>query len=124
MNISKCKCGGNAIIRQDNFGVYYDDWKIFCEKCGMQTGWTKNKEDAIEIWNRTMDASDINVGHKFDKDINVSSKERTAKVEQIAEVYHEDIVSHFLCGMCGVCGETTYDHARFCINCGARLEWE
>ena len=115
MNISKCKCGGNAIIRQDNFGVYYSDWKIFCEKCGMQTGWTKNKEDAIEIWNRVMDATDINAGHKFDKDINVSSKGRWINVTTKAWV------PDFQCSECGE--KYVYQH-NFCPNCGVDMRNE
>ena len=99
MNISKCKCGGNAIIRQDHFSVSYGDWKIFCEKCGMQTGWTKNKEDAIEIWNRTM-------------------SERTAKVLNITHVrgYPPD-------GVCGNCGFDVIDDGEYCPGCGAKLDW-
>ena len=123
MNISKCKCGGNAIIRQDHFSVSYGDWKIFCEKCGMQTGWTKNKEDAIEIWNRTMDASDINVGHKFDKDINVPIKEGMTKVTQI----ETNSVTVFL-WKCNNCGQPMHKTSwsrtvNYCPSCGAKLDW-
>ena len=119
MNISQCKCGGNAIIRQDHFSVSYGDWKIFCEKCGMQTGWTKNKEDAIELWNRVMGATDINVGNKFDKDINVPTKERTAKVKDIVHThgYPDE-------GLCGNCNEDVNGLYDYCPYCGARLEWE
>ena len=123
MNISKCKCGGNAIIRQDHFGVSYGDWKIFCEKCGMQTGWIKNKEDAIELWNRVMGETDINVGNKFDKDINVPSKERMAKVTQIET--NSATVFLWKCNNCGQpmhktsCGRTV----NYCASCGAKLDW-
>lgn len=123
MNISKCKCGGNAIIRQDHFSISYGDWKIFCEKCGMQTGWTKNKEDAIEIWNRTMDASDINVGNKFDKDINVPAKERMAKVTQIET--NSATVFLWKCNNCGQpIHKTSWGRTvNYCASCGAKLDW-
>ena len=111
MNISKCKCGGNAIIRQDHFSVSYGDWKIFCEKCGMQTGWTKNKQDAIELWNRVMGATDINVGNKFDKDINVPTKERTAKVKE-----------GWGLAVCE-CGHRVFEGDIYCAHCGAKLVW-
>lgn len=114
MNISKCKCGGNAIIRQDHFSVSYGDWKIFCEKCGMQTGWTKNKEDAIEIWNRTMDASDINVGHKFDKDINVP-----IKVTIIVEPFTTDMTHVGYC----MCGYLVNAEWYYCPKCGRKIQW-
>lgn len=49
--------------------------------------------------------------------------ERTAKVEYIAEVYRGEIVDHYLSGMCGICGEYAYDHAKYCSDCGAKLDW-
>ena len=116
MNISKCKCGGNAIIRQDHFSISYGDWKIFCEKCGMQTGWTKNKEDAIEIWNRVMDTTDVNVEHKFDKDINVPIKGRWINVT--TEAWFTELFQ------CSECGEKYVHQHNFCPNCGAKMELE
>lgn len=98
MNIIKCKCGGNAIIRQDHFSVSYGDWKIFCEKCGMQTGWTKNKEDSIEIWNRAM-------------------SERTAKVETYTDEQQE---TWSVCE----CGTDVWKSYNYCPECGAKLKWE
>ena len=49
--------------------------------------------------------------------------ERTAKVECIAEVYRGEIVDHYLSGICGICGESTYDRAKYCSDCGAKLDW-
>lgn len=49
--------------------------------------------------------------------------ERTAKVECIAEVYRGEIVDHYLSGVCEICGESTYDHAKYCSECGAKLDW-
>ena len=113
----------------DHFSVSYGDWKIFCEKCGMQTGWTKNKEDAIEIWNRVMDASNINVGYKFDKDINVPDKERMAKVKNIQTDWHDDDYINYRLGEmyhfgdCDNCGETVTESQKYCSYCGAKLDW-
>jgi hypothetical protein len=49
--------------------------------------------------------------------------ERIAKVEYIAEVYRCEVVDHYLRGMCGICGEYAYDHANYCSECGAKLDW-
>lgn len=49
--------------------------------------------------------------------------ERTAKVEYIAEVYRCEVVDHYLRGICGICGEYAYDHAKYCSDCGAKLDW-
>lgn len=103
-----CGCGGEAYADIDNDWYYF--WIVKCPKCGIATAYYRTKSDAIEAWNRAMG-----------KDINVPAKD--AKMEEIAKVYHEDIVSHFLCGMCGVCGETIYDHAKYCSECGAKLDW-
>lgn len=70
----------------------------------------------------------IESGYKCDifhelKDIPSVEPERTAKVECIAEVYKDEIVDHYLSGMCGICGESTYDRAKYCSWCGARLDW-
>lgn len=50
-------------------------------------------------------------------------KERIAKVECIAEVYRGEIVDHYLSGLCEICGEYTYDRAKYCSECGAKLDW-
>ena len=53
----RCGCGGEAGFRQDQFGTFtYLDWRVYCKKCGMQTGWSKNKTEAIEAWNIAMSA--------------------------------------------------------------------
>ena len=49
--------------------------------------------------------------------------ERTTRVECIAEVYKNEIVDHYLSGICGICGESTYDRAKYCSECGAKLDW-
>lgn len=49
--------------------------------------------------------------------------ERVAMVECIAEVYKDEIVDHYLSGICGICGENTYDRAKYCYECGAKLDW-
>ena len=53
----------------------------------------------------------------------VEPKERTTRVECIAEVYKAEIVDHYLSGICGICGENTYDRAKYCFECGAKLDW-
>lgn len=50
-------------------------------------------------------------------------EERTTRVECIAEVYKNEIVDHYLSGICGICGESTYDRAKYCSECGAKLDW-
>lgn len=52
-----------------------------------------------------------------------AESERTARVECIAEVYKNEIVDHYLSGICGICGESTYDRAKYCSECGAKLDW-
>lgn len=55
LNIIKCRCGGEPYLTQDHFSAFsFGDWKIVCEKCGMQTGWTKTKEEAVEVWDNVM----------------------------------------------------------------------
>ena len=49
--------------------------------------------------------------------------ERIVKVEYIAEVYRGEVFDHYLSGMCGICGEYAYDHAKYCSECGAKLDW-
>lgn len=49
-------------------------------------------------------------------------EERTAKVEQQG-ICWEDI-RHYKEGMCASCGRNVYDHAKYCDECGARLEWK
>ena len=46
---------------------------------------------------------------------------RTAKVEQQG-ICWEDI-RHYKEGMCASCGRNVYDHAKYCDECGARLDW-
>ena len=52
-----------------------------------------------------------------------AEQERTAKVEYIAEVYRVEVVDHYLKGICGICGEDAYDRAKYCSECGAKLDW-
>lgn len=55
---------------------------------------------------------------------NLSSICQKGEVEEIVEVYrNEDVIYHYITGICPNCGETTYDHAKYCIECGIRLEW-
>ena len=47
--------------------------------------------------------------------------ERTAKVEQQGICWEN--IRHYKEGMCASCGRNVYDHAKYCDECGARLEW-
>lgn len=48
--------------------------------------------------------------------------ERTAKVK-LQDICWEDI-RRYKEGMCASCGRSVYDHAKYCDECGCRLEWE
>lgn len=48
--------------------------------------------------------------------------ERTAKVK-LQDICWEDI-RRYKEGMCASCGRSVYDHAKYCDECGCRLEWD
>lgn len=68
------------------------------------------------------DKSGLDTAYDIIKNIQ-SAEQETAKVECIAEVYKNEIVDHYLSGICEICGESTYDRAKYCSWCGARLDW-
>ena len=105
----RCRCGGEAKTVLNEFYNYL----THCLVCGMSTRAFDTEAEAIEAWNTAMGA----------KDTNVPDKERTTRVECIAEVYKNEIVDHYLSGICGICGESTYDRAKYCSECGAKLDW-
>ena len=62
----------------------------------------KKKVEMFEAWNRRI--------------------ERTAKVK-LQDICWEDI-RRYKEGMCASCGRSVYDHAKYCDECGCRLEWD
>ena len=117
----RCRCGGKASVL---IGVRkrYTYFIVQCWKCGIKVE-RKLKDEAIKVWNRVMDETDINVGCKFAKDINVPSKEQTANVEKV-DMHSE----HNKVYKCLNCGQYTHRTAwsspvNYCTNCGFRLEW-
>ena len=89
--------------------VFCTDWHegrgygIKCGDCNKIWGPFTKPETAYEEWNK----------RALPK----------VKVETIADVYWDDIVHHFIEGMCGLCGHCVYDYEKFCSNCGASLDW-
>ena len=57
----------------------------------------------------------------FIKQLPSAEPERTAKVERQG-ICWEDI-RHYKEGMCASCGRNVYDHAKYCDECGVRLDW-
>ena len=102
----RCGCGGEAwtdyIIGEPSEGV---GWFVCCKNCEIQLPPEYDTEaEAITAWNRAMGA----------KDINVPSKERTAKAEY----------SNAECAyLCSECGRVVQIEDAFCCGCGRRLEW-
>lgn len=49
-------CGGKAYIsKEDCYGYDDNDYMVFCDKCGLQLGFTMQYDteaEAIEAWNR------------------------------------------------------------------------
>ena len=125
--LKKCPfCGGEVDFWTRTEAEDYQALIIDCKDCpanmeewvykydkNFAKNFEKKKAEVIEAWNRRV-VTDTNDG----------SKERTAKVECIAEVYRgETVPDHYLSGMCGMCCETAYDHAKYCSECGAKLDW-
>ena len=51
---------------------------------------------------------------------NLSSVYQEGEVEEITEVYRNE---DFIEGICPNCGETVYDYAKYCVECGIKLNW-
>ena len=111
----RCGCGGEAVIDQTEG---YDEYQVYCPKCFMQSGTYDTEAEAVKAWNLAMGASDINVGNKFAKDMNVPNKERTAKVE------NQESRHIYWIGDCNECQCEVDSYMNYCPNCGARLEWK
>lgn len=86
--------------------VYMTAYKNGINEGNLFEQYNKGLDDAIKVIN------------------NLPSAYQEGEVEEIAEVYrNEDIVYHFIEGICPNCGETTYDHAKYCVECGIKLNW-
>lgn len=46
---------------------------------------------------------------------------KTAKVEHQVTCWED--ISPYKKGMCASCGRNVYDHAKYCDECGVKLEW-
>lgn len=110
----RCGCGGEAKVisylsREYCKMAYY----VRCVECGTETDDLHTEAEAITAWNRAMSGA---------TDTNVGDKERTAKVEQQRTCWED--IRPYKEGMCASCGRDVYDHAKYCDECGARLEWD
>ena len=121
----KCGCGGEARIGK----IYGDAWTVECTECGIQSGCYDTEAEAITAWNTAMgtstrrllevlvhDATDMNVGDKFAKDMNVPRKGKWLWDEEEDRCY------------CSECGEEddlsidgVYMMHDFCPNCDADM---
>ena len=94
-----CRCGGEAEIFHIAPEGYEGSYCVRCTECLIQTPFfNKDKDKAIEVWNRAMG-------------------ERTAKVKDFGHpcgVY----------GYCSNCGGYCVNEEPYCPHCGARLEWK
>ena len=100
----RCGCGGEAEVDCYLGDLsHYDLYYVYCKKCYIQSANYKTKDEAITVWNKAMG-------------------ERTAKVEQQRTCWED--IRPYKEGMCASCGRDVYDHAKYCDECGARLEWK
>lgn len=115
----RCGCGGEAVVYPS---IVNNTFFVQCERCRTMTFLHLTEAEAITAWNRAMSgATDTNVGDKFDKDINVLCKERTAKVEDLDRRSETSLSWE---GTCTKCGSYTMRDMNYCFHCGARLEWK
>ncbi len=117
LKLVKCGCGGEAsvdfFIGEPSEGTSY---VVYCRKCEIQTMSYDTMTEAVEAWNRAMGATDIHVGDKFAKDMNVPRKGKWLWDEEEDRCY------------CSECGEEddlsidgVYMMHDFCPNCGADM---
>ena len=98
--IPKCRCGGVAeLAYRPNVGEY-----VICGDCCTRSGYYGTEDEAIQAWNEVMG-------------------DRKANVSLISNCWDEDYIKPNIQGMCGKCGQTVYDHAKYCSECGAKLDW-
>ena len=63
----------------------------------------------------------------IDLAISVIAEFPSAEPEQTAKVEHQitcwEDIRPYKEGMCASCGRNVYDHAKYCDECGAKLDW-
>ena len=118
-----CGCGGDAYHDSAScWNPEQEEWipnfwhRVICKNCGTQTKAFYTEAEAITAWNRAMGATDMNVGDKFAKDMNVPRKGKWLWDEEEDRCY------------CSECGEEddlsidgVYMMHDFCPNCGADM---
>lgn len=106
----RCGCGGDVEIIKHPNGKY----TVSCTRggCMANVGWCPDEKTAITAWNKAMGA----------KDINVPTKERTAKVIDKSVDRHS--ISDFdWTGKCEKCGNEIQYAFDYCPYCGSSLDW-
>ena len=61
---------------------------------------------------------------KIVEEYNWMKQEQAVTVELVCNCWDEDFIKPNIQGMCGNCGQTVYDHAKYCSECGMKLEWK
>lgn len=112
-----CGCGGEAEIFHIAPEGYEGSYCVRCTECLTQTPFfNKDKDKAIEVWNRAMGADTNSVVSVFSSEVrDFRTTEQTAKVFQSIDGYR--------CAKCFYRFETTAI-PQYCPQCGARLEWK
>lgn len=101
----RCGCGGEAEIFHIAPEGYEGSYCVRCMECLTQTPFfNKDKDKAIEAWNRAMGERTVNVA-SVDKPIEGS-----------------DITIHVT--YCEKCETVVGIFDNYCPGCGARLDWE
>ena len=115
----RCECGGGAHVVQYSvkdwdLNKWVPAFYVECKKCGIRTIDYPTEAEAVTAWNRAMGATDINVGDKFAKDINVPNKEIVI-IEPLTTGI--DYV-----GYC-MCGNLVNTNWKYCPECGREIQW-
>ena len=107
----RCGCGGEAeLCRGTTNPPYY--W-VQCSVCGTGTigNMKLDPDESVAIWNRAMGERTVKAEHvRLEEDVtfgNLTFRKGTG-------VLHK----------CTACGYWVKPGDKYCVNCGARLEWE
>ena len=121
-----CGCGGEPEIFHIAPEEYEGSYCVRCTKCLTQTPFfNKDKDKAIEVWNRAMGAKDINVPNKLLKSLPSAEPER-----KTGEWIYEGKRGRFPACKCSICGHyenadwAILQGANFCPHCGADMRGE
>ena len=56
-------CRAKETDEDEPLGVWYspsdDEWQVACDRCGANTDWLPEREEAIEAWNKGMCEEDV-----------------------------------------------------------------